>query len=117
VIVTQEQTSEVIDPIVTQAFESRLLGSLIRPGDAEYDESRQLVNVLFDRHPAYIVWAADAADVIRAVELARTNDLPLTVRSGGHSVSGQSVADGSVVVDLSGMKAISVDPGQRTVWA
>ncbi|HVB64502.1 MAG TPA: FAD-binding oxidoreductase, partial [Nitrolancea sp.] len=81
------------------------------------DESRQLVNVLFDRHPAYIVRAADAADVIRAVELARTNDLPLTVRSGGHSISGQSVADGSVVVDLSGMKAISVDPEQRTVWA
>ena len=117
VIVTHEQMSEVIDPIVTQALESRLLGSLVRPGDDEYDESRQMVNILFDRHPAYIVRAADAADVIRAVEFARSNDLPLTVRSGGHSVPGYSIADGSVVVDLSGMNAVSVDPVQRTVWA
>ncbi|HEX7103130.1 MAG TPA: FAD-binding oxidoreductase [Nitrolancea sp.] len=114
---TTSRTSEVIDPVLTQAFESRLLGSLVRPGDAEYDETRQLKNMFVDAHPAYIVRAADAADVIRAVEFARTHDLPITVRSGGHSVPGYSMVDGSVVVDMSGMKALSVDPGRRTLWA
>jgi len=99
------------------ALESRLLGRLIRPEDREYDEARQVKNALIDRRPDYIVRAADAADVLRAVEFARSNSLPLAVRSSGHSFSGLGTVDGGLVVDLSGMNAISVDPGRRTVWA
>lgn len=115
--VTTSRNAEVVDPVLTRAFESRLLGSLVRPIDAEYDGARQIVNMFHDGHPAYIVRAADAADVLRAIEFARENDLPITVRSGGHSLSGDSMADGSVVVDMSGMKAISVEPEKRTLWA
>ncbi|HVX31003.1 MAG TPA: FAD-binding oxidoreductase, partial [Nitrolancea sp.] len=115
--VTTSQASEVIDPVLTRAFETRLLGSLVRPNDPEYDEARQIINMFHDRYPAYIVRAADAADVIRAVEFARENELPVTVRSGGHSIPGHSMADGAVVVDMSGMKAVSVDPVNRTLWA
>ncbi|HEX7102852.1 MAG TPA: FAD-binding oxidoreductase [Nitrolancea sp.] len=99
------------------ALEARLLGRLIRPDDRDYDEARQVMNALIDRRPDYIVRAADAADVIRAIEFARSNNLPLAVRSSGHSFSGHGTVDDGVVVDLSEMNAISVDPGRRTVWA
>lgn len=99
------------------ALEARLLGTLIRPHDDEYDDARQVVNALIDRRPEYIVRAADAADVLRAIEFARSSNLPLAVRSSGHSVSGLGTVDGGVVVDLSGMNAISLDPVRRTVWA
>ena len=116
-VITPERRSNTLQLDPSVALEARLLGTLIRPGDKEYDESRQVMNALIDRHPAYIVRAADAADVIRAVEFARAHDLPLAVRSGGHSVSGLSTVDDGVVVDLSEMKAISIDPVVRTVWA
>jgi FAD/FMN-containing dehydrogenase len=115
--VTTLQAPEVIDPVLTQAFESRLLGSLVRPGDDKYDESRQLMNMFHDGHPAYIVRAADVADVLYAVNFAREQKLPITVRSGGHSIPGYSMADDSVVVDLSGMKRVSVNPKKRTLRA
>jgi FAD/FMN-containing dehydrogenase len=107
----------VVDPIVTQAFESRLLGSLVRPDDAEYDNVRELQNIFHDSHPAYIVRVGDVADVIHAVNFARENALPLTVRSGGHSVPGYSMAEGSVVVDMSGMNKVSIDLKKRTLTA
>ncbi len=98
-------------------LEARLLGRLIRPGDRDYDEARQVVHTLVDRRSDYIVRAADAADVLRAVEFARAYSLPLAVRSSGHSFAGLGTVDGGVVVDLSKMNAISVDPRRRTVWA
>jgi FAD binding domain/Berberine and berberine like len=116
VIVSQATKLDRIDPIEVDALESRLLGSLVRPGDEAYDEARQVHNVLFDRRPALIVRAADAADVIRAVEFAREHDLRLTVRSGGHSVAGYSTVDAGLVLDLSGMKSVAVDPVKQTAW-
>lgn len=106
---------EVVDPDLTEAFESRLLGSLVRPNDAEYDDVRKLHNLFHDGRPAFIVRAADVADVIYAVNFARENELPLTVRSGGHSVPGYSMANGSVVVDMSALKSVRVDPVKQTM--
>jgi FAD/FMN-containing dehydrogenase len=113
---TPETMSRTATDVYDVAFEARLLGRLIRPGDTDYEEARQVKNTLFDRRPAYIVRAADAADVLRAIEFARSNDLPLAVRSSGHSFAGLGTIDDGVVVDLSEMTAISVDPARRTVW-
>ena len=115
-IVSQALRVDVIDPIVIRSLESRILGTIVRSSDTEYDVARRIHNVSLDRYPALIVRAADAADVIRAVEFARDNDLQLAVRSGGHSLAGNSSVDGSLVVDLSGMKSVSVDPVKQTAW-
>jgi FAD/FMN-containing dehydrogenase len=87
-----------------------LRGDLIRPGDPSYDSARRLWNAAFDRKPALIVRSAGAADVVRAVSFAATHDLLSAVRGGGHSLSGQSGCDGGLVIDLSAMRAIEVDP-------
>src|SRR5690606_3154760 len=105
-----------IDPLALTALESRLLGTLIRPGDGAYDAARQIRNTAIDRSPASIVQARDAADIIRAVAFAREHDLPLAVRSGGHSFAGHSMVDDGLVVDLSRMTAISIDPARQTAW-
>jgi FAD/FMN-containing dehydrogenase len=91
----------------------RLRGDLITPGHPEYDEARRVVNFTVDRRPLAIVRAADAADVAAAVTFARAYDLPLAVRSGGHSVARLSMIDDAIIVDLSHMKQISIDPAAR----
>ncbi len=108
--------STELDPQAVRDLEAHLLGQVIRPGDAEYEAARSVWNGSIDRHPALIVRAADAADVIRAVSFARRHQLTLAVRSGGHSFAGYGTCDG-LVLDLSGMRAISVDPVERTLWA
>jgi FAD/FMN-containing dehydrogenase len=95
----------------------RLRGTLLRPGDPGYDEARRVWNGMIDRRPALIVRGAGAADVIQAVGFARERGLPLAVRGGGHNVAGNAVCDGGLVIDLSRMKGIRVDPARRTVRA
>src|SRR5687767_13864910 len=94
-----------------------LRGQLLRPGDDDYDGARKLWNGMFDRRPAVIVRCAGTADVIGAVNFARTNRLPVAVRGGGHSFPGHSVCDGGLVIDLSALKGIRVDPRLRTARA
>jgi FAD/FMN-containing dehydrogenase len=89
-------------------------GAVIEPGSPEYDESRTVFNGMFDRRPATILRPAGTADVIRAIGLARTNDLPLAIRGGGHSVAGFSMCDGGIVIDTRGLKGINVNPSKRT---
>jgi len=96
---------------------SELRGRVIEPDDVGYDEARTLFYGGFDRRPAVIVRVADASDVSRVVTLARETGLPLAVRGGGHSIPGHSVSDGGIVLDLSEMKAIDIDPQGETVWA
>lgn len=115
-VASNVRTGQRIDPLAAQALQARLLGTLIQPGDEEYEMARRVHIMNHDRQPALIVRAADAADVIRGVEFARARDLPLAVRSGGHSVPGYSTVDGGVVVDLSQMKGLSIDPARRTAW-
>ncbi len=92
-------------------------GMLVRPGDAVYEDARRIHNGIFLRRPALIARCLGTADVIEAVGLARTHGLELAVRGGGHSVAGKSVCEGGLMLDLSLMKGIHVDPMRRTARA
>jgi FAD/FMN-containing dehydrogenase len=94
-----------------------LRGELITPGDPGYDEARTIWNGAHDRYPALIVRAAGVADVMRAVEFARSEELLVSVRGGSHSIPGFSTNDGGIVIDLSPMKGVRVDAQQRTAIA
>lgn len=100
-----------------EGLRARVKGPVIGPGNDGYDEHRTVYNAMHDRRPAVIVRCADAADVIAAVHHARENDLDLAVRGGGHSVPGFGTCTGGVVVDLSPMRYVSVDPVKRTARA
>ena len=89
-------------------------GRLIRPGDHEYGVARRVYNAAIDRHPALIARCTDAADVARAIAFGRENELPLAVRGGGHHGAGLGTCDDGVVVDLSPLRDIRVDPQTRT---
>src|SRR5574341_784812 len=92
-------------------------GQVIAPDDAGYDQGRAVFYGGIDRYPAAIVRVADASDVSRVVTLARETGVELAVRSGGHSVAGHGVSEGGIVLDLSNMKALDIDPEARTAWA
>jgi hypothetical protein len=99
------------------SFTARIRGSALRPGEAGYDEARKVWNGMIDRRPALIVRCAGTADIIACVNFAREEGLPLAIRGGGHNVAGNAVCDDGLVVDLSAMKGIEVDPKSRTVRA
>jgi FAD/FMN-containing dehydrogenase len=90
-------------------------GTLVRPGDAGYDEARAVYNAMIDRYPALIARCADADDVVACVNLARDQDIPLAVRGGGHNAGGLGVWDDALVIDLSNMNAVEVDAPNRRV--
>ena len=96
---------------------SGLRGQVISPGERGYDTARLVFNGMIDRHPLAVIRPLDASDVVRCISFARRHDLPLSVRGGGHSVAGHAVRDDAVMLDLSGMKALRVDPETRTVRA
>ncbi|WP_037366542.1 FAD-binding oxidoreductase [Nakamurella lactea] len=98
-------------------FAAGLRGTAITPGDDSYDPDRAIWNGAHDRHPALIARCAGVADVIRTVDLARSEGLPLAVRGGGHSIPGFSTVDGGIVLDLSPMRGIQVDPDRRVAIA
>jgi hypothetical protein len=98
-------------------FRGSLRGALLLPGEEGYEPARRVWNGMIDRRPALIARCAGAADVISAVSFARAHDLLVAVRGGGHSVSGQSVCDGGLLVDLSPMRYVQVDPVARTARA
>ncbi len=100
------------DPALA-SLRSALHGSLVLPGDPSYDAARRVWNGDIDRYPAAIVRCADAQDVLRAVELARQRGPDVAVRGGGHSAPGFSTTDGGMVIDLSPMKSIQVNPDKR----
>lgn len=95
----------------------RVRGAVIVPGDDDYDEARTVYNAMIDRSPAVVVRCSDAGDVMACVDHARENGLDLAVRGGSHSVPGFGTCDGGVVVDLSGMRGVRVDPQTRTARA
>jgi FAD/FMN-containing dehydrogenase len=97
----------------TEALVSTLRGRAIRPSDEAYDAARKVYNASIDCRPRLLVRCADAADVIRSVNFARDEGLVPAVRCGSHSVPGFGTCDGGLVIDLSGMKGIHVDPVRR----
>jgi len=97
--------------------ELSLRGEVIGPDDADYDEARKIWNGSIDKRPALIARCRGVADVLAALDYARDNDLLIAVRGGGHSIPGHSTCDGGIVIDLSQMKGIRVDPSARTVQA
>jgi FAD/FMN-containing dehydrogenase len=99
-----------------EALKVSLQGKLLQHGDDAYDNSRRVWNAMIDRKPAFIVRCATQVDVIKAVNFARTHHLLVSVRGGGHNVAGNAVCDGGLVIDLSGMKGIRVDPITCTAW-
>ena len=106
-----------IDGEVLEAFAGSVSGSVLRPHDDGYEEARRIHNGLIDRQPAVIVRCAGATDVAEAVKLARSSGLEISVRGGGHNVAGRAVADGGLMIDLSPMRGIHVDPAARTARA
>jgi FAD/FMN-containing dehydrogenase len=100
-----------------EAFKKSLRGQLLRPGDQGYDEARTIQNGMTDRCPALIARCNGVADVISCVNVARENDLLVAVRGGGHNVAGFSVCDGGLMIDLSQMKSVHVDPLRQTARA
>ncbi len=100
-----------------QNFRALLRGQSFVPGDHGYDAVRTIHNASIDRRPAIIARCTGAADVIACVGFAREHDLLVSVRGGGHSIAGKAVCDGGLMIDLSAMKGIRVDPAKRTVRA
>ena len=92
-------------------------GEVIGPDGAGYGEARTVYNAMIDRRPSVIARCASTADVVAAVNFARENGLVPAVRSGGHSVAGMSICDDGILIDLSGLKSIDVDPGAKTARA
>ncbi len=105
------------DVLSTSASIDGFSGEQLRPGDAGYDEARIVWNGLFDKKPALIARCTSRDDVVAAVNYGRENGLTIAVRAGGHSAAGHSGCDGGLVIDLSQMKGVEVDPEARTVRA
>jgi len=95
-------------------FRKSLRGQLLFPGEAAYEEARKIHNAMIDRHPAVIVRCAGVADVMAAVKFARSQGIRTSVRGTGHNVAGISLCDDGLVIDLSAMKGIHVNPVART---
>jgi FAD/FMN-containing dehydrogenase len=92
-------------------------GLVMLPGDEGYDSARGVWNAMIDRHPAVVVRCTSSSDVAAAIEFARSNELEIGVRCGGHSILGICVPDGGLLVDLSGLRTVRVDPDARRAWA
>jgi FAD/FMN-containing dehydrogenase len=98
-------------------FQANLRGDLIQSGDPRYEEARKVFNGMIERRPALIVRCAAVEDVMAAINLAVDANIPVAVRGGGHGVTGNALCDGGLVIDLSAMKRIRVDPDSRTARA
>jgi FAD/FMN-containing dehydrogenase len=99
-----------------EALRRSVLGAVLAPADPGYDDARAVWNAMIDRRPAVIVRCRSTADVIAAVGFAREHGLPASVRGGGHNVAGHAVADAGVMIDLSLMSGVRVDPELRRAW-
>ena len=108
-----DQAVRSIDPTRLQAFRDGFAGDVVLPGAETYDASRAVWNGMIDRRPALIVRPTNAAEVVAALRFARDEDLAIAVRSGGHSLPGHSTCDDGVVIDLAGMRGVTVDPERR----
>src|SRR5690348_17957352 len=96
-------------------FRGQFRGSLLEPQDEGYEQARKVYNGMIDRRPRLIAKCADVADVMAAVRMANTNGLQVSIRGGGHNAAGLGVCDDGMVIDLSPINYVRVDPSSRTV--
>ena len=106
-----------ITPEVLQSFKTGFKGPVLTPGDAAYDETRSIWNAMIDRRPGLIVRCTGTVDVVHALRFARLHRLLTSVRGGGHNIAGLAVCDGGMMIDMSLMRGVWVDPVQRTARA
>ncbi|WP_168789787.1 FAD-binding oxidoreductase [Paraburkholderia aromaticivorans] len=104
-------SSSAVDELKTA-----IRGQVLLPGDASFDEARSIWNAMIDRHPAIILRCAGVADVRQGVAFARDNGLPLAIRGGGHNIGGSALCDDGVVLDLSQMRSVRIDPTARRAY-
>jgi FAD/FMN-containing dehydrogenase len=111
---TTVETAPTLDETAVQGLAASMRGNLIQPSDPGYDEARTIYNAMIDKHPALIAHCSNVADVIAAVNFARDNDIIVAIRGGGHNGPGLSLVDDGLVIDLSAMNGVRVDPVNRT---
>ena len=104
-----------LDASAVENFASQIRGKITFPGDPGYDDTRKVYNAMIDKHPGMIVKCVDVADVIHSVNFGRENGLLVSVRGGGHNAGGLGLCDDGLVIDLSGIKFVLVDPKEKTV--
>ncbi|MDF3043076.1 MAG: linked oxidase domain protein, partial [Thermomicrobiales bacterium] len=107
-------SATILDDSAVQQLATALRGRLLRPEDADYDEARTIYNAMIDKRPALIAQCETVADVIAAVTFARDNDILVAIRGGGHNGPGLGLVDDGLVIDLSRMNGVRVDPVNRT---
>jgi hypothetical protein len=112
-----QQTQVLIDDAAVQELGAGFGGALLRPEEEGYDEARAIFNGMYDRRPALVARCTGVADVVAAVNFARDNGFEVAVKAGGHSVPGYASCDDGIVIDLSPMKGVFVDPEARTARA
>jgi FAD/FMN-containing dehydrogenase len=105
-----------MDPDMHAALEAKLDGLLIRPDDGGYDRARSVWNAMIDRRPQVIVRCGSVADVATAVRYARDHGMEIGVRCGGHNITGYAVPDGGLMIDLTPLNRVRVDPARRRAW-
>src|SRR6476469_9037262 len=105
--------TQLLDRTALEQLAGSVKGEVLTPGSAGYDDARTVFNAMVDNRPAAIVKCIDPHDVIAAVDLARVRAAELSIRSGGHGVTGSQIAHGGIVIDLTKMKRITVDPEAR----
>jgi FAD/FMN-containing dehydrogenase len=110
-------TEGLFDDAVVQELRKGLAGEVILPNEGGYDKARTVWNADIDRRPSLIVRCAGVSDVLKAVHFARERDLIVSVRGGGHNIGGLALRDGAMMIDLSPMRAVTVDPGSRVAHA
>lgn len=116
-MLTNENQLTVLDEATIDRFKTKLRGNLILPTDENYDVVRSIWNAMIDKRPAIIAQCTGTVDVMQAVRFAREHDLLIAVRGNGHNVAGNALCNNGLVIDLSLMKGIHVDPEQRTARA
>lgn len=114
-LTTLQKGQALINGASIEAFAATLRGRVVSRSDSDYDEARTIWNSMIDRRPGLIVRCAGAADIIKTVNFARDNGILLAIRGGGHNIAGNAVCDGGIVLDLSSMRSVRVDPGSRTM--
>src|SRR3984893_9050349 len=107
----------ILDGAAVDGFRAGARGLLICPGGPGYDETRKVWNGMIDRRPALIARCAGLADVVAAVRFARSRQLLVSVRGGGHNTPGIAVCEGGLMIDLAGMRSVRVDPARQTARA